>query len=78
MSGADVADRSRAAQVRAFCARRRTVPREPRHRHRLDQPGVFVALAVLCELVAIPAGHVGRFRGRRLDGEGRGLAWQAS
>ncbi|MGP4089837.1 DUF4190 domain-containing protein [Streptomyces sp. KR55] len=36
-------------------------------------PGVFVGLALLCALIAIPAGHVGRFRGRRLDGEGRGL-----
>ncbi|MFF9814922.1 DUF4190 domain-containing protein [Streptomyces sp. NPDC014006] len=37
-------------------------------------PGIFVAMAVLCALIAIPAGHVGRFRGRRLGGEGRGLA----
>ncbi|MEU8990824.1 hypothetical protein AB0C98_31185 [Streptomyces sp. NPDC048558] len=25
-------------------------------------------------MITIHAGHVGRFRGRRLDGEGRGLA----
>jgi len=37
-------------------------------------PGIFVGMAVLCALAAIPAGHVGRFRGRRLDGEGRGTA----
>ncbi|MGC4971632.1 DUF4190 domain-containing protein [Streptomyces sp. DT199] len=37
-------------------------------------PGIFVGLAMLCALIAIPAGRVGRFRGRRLDGEGRGLA----
>ncbi|GAA2280064.1 hypothetical protein GCM10010402_40980 [Actinomadura luteofluorescens] len=37
-------------------------------------PAVFVGLAVLCALAAIIAGHVGRFRGRRLDGDGRGMA----
>ncbi|KUL44072.1 DUF4190 domain-containing protein [Streptomyces regalis] len=37
-------------------------------------PGIFVALAALCALIAIPIGHIGRFRGRRLDDEGRGLA----
>ncbi|MBN0042727.1 DUF4190 domain-containing protein [Streptomyces actuosus] len=37
-------------------------------------PGVFVLMAMLCALVAVAAGHVGRFRGRRLGGEGRGLA----
>ncbi|GGQ24331.1 small-conductance mechanosensitive channel [Actinomadura coerulea] len=37
-------------------------------------PPVFVALAMLCALAAIIAGHVGRFRGRRLDGDGRGMA----
>ncbi|WP_435284848.1 hypothetical protein [Streptomyces koelreuteriae] len=37
-------------------------------------PGIFVGLATLCALIAIPAGHVGRFRGRRMDGEGSGLA----
>ncbi|MEU6377202.1 DUF4190 domain-containing protein [Streptomyces sp. NPDC046909] len=37
-------------------------------------PGVFVALAMLCAVAAIPTGHIARFRGRRLDGEGRGLA----
>ncbi|MER7404800.1 DUF4190 domain-containing protein [Streptomyces sp. NPDC000070] len=37
-------------------------------------PGIFVGLAMLCALIAIPAGHMGRFRGRREDGEGRGLA----
>ncbi|MFF9213588.1 MULTISPECIES: DUF4190 domain-containing protein [unclassified Streptomyces] len=37
-------------------------------------PGVFVGMAVLAALIAVPAGHVGRFRGRRLGGEGRGLA----
>jgi hypothetical protein len=29
---------------------------------------------MLCALIAIPAGHVGRFRGRRVEWEGRGLA----
>ncbi|MEV3922580.1 DUF4190 domain-containing protein [Actinomadura coerulea] len=37
-------------------------------------PAVFVGLATLCALAAIIAGHVGRFRGRRLDGDGRGMA----
>lgn len=37
-------------------------------------PGIFVGLAALCALIAVPAGHVGRFRGRRLGGDGRGLA----
>jgi hypothetical protein len=37
-------------------------------------PGLFVGLATLCALIAIPAGHVGRFRARRSDGSGRGLA----
>lgn len=37
-------------------------------------PAVFVGLAMLCALAAIIAGHVGRFRGRRLDGDGRGMA----
>ncbi|MFE3856772.1 DUF4190 domain-containing protein [Streptomyces griseorubiginosus] len=37
-------------------------------------PGIFITLALLCALIAIPAGHIARFRGRRLDGEGRGLA----
>ncbi|GHE71079.1 DUF4190 domain-containing protein [Streptomyces capitiformicae] len=37
-------------------------------------PAVFVGLAALCALIAIPAGHAGRFQGRRLYGEGRGLA----
>ncbi|WP_149549426.1 DUF4190 domain-containing protein [Streptomyces marokkonensis] len=37
-------------------------------------PGLFVGLALLCALIAVPTGHAGRFRGRRLDGEGRGLA----
>lgn len=37
-------------------------------------PGVFAAFALLCALIAIPTGHVARFRGRRLNGEGRGLA----
>ncbi|MEU2771189.1 MULTISPECIES: DUF4190 domain-containing protein [Streptomyces] len=37
-------------------------------------PGIFVGMATLCALIAIPAGHVGRFRGRRMGGEGRGLA----
>jgi len=37
-------------------------------------PGIFIGMAVLCALVAIVAGHVGRFRGRRLDGDGRGMA----
>ncbi|GAA1887985.1 DUF4190 domain-containing protein [Actinomadura bangladeshensis] len=37
-------------------------------------PAIFVGMAVLCALVAIVAGHMGRFRGRRLDGDGRGMA----
>ncbi|GAA4377233.1 hypothetical protein GCM10023088_36860 [Actinomadura verrucosospora] len=37
-------------------------------------PAVFVGLAMLSALAAIIAGHVGRFRGRRLDGDGRGMA----
>ncbi|MFI2073831.1 DUF4190 domain-containing protein [Streptomyces triculaminicus] len=37
-------------------------------------PGIFVTMAVLCALVAIVAGHIGRFQGRRLDGDGRGMA----
>ncbi len=37
-------------------------------------PGIFVLMAVLCALVAIVVGHVGRFRGRRLGGDGRGMA----
>ncbi|MGB8939241.1 MAG: DUF4190 domain-containing protein [Streptomyces sp.] len=40
----------------------------------LLHPGIFVGMAVLCALAAIIAGHAGRFRGRRLDGEGRGLS----
>jgi hypothetical protein len=40
-------------------------------------PGIFVAGALLCALCAIPTGHVARFRGRRLDGEGRGIALAA-
>ncbi|MGW6143789.1 hypothetical protein [Streptomyces sp. NPDC055140] len=31
-------------------------------------------MAVLSALIAVPAGHVGRFRGRHFDGEGRGTA----
>lgn len=37
-------------------------------------PPVFVGMAVLCALIAIPAGHVGRFRARRLSGDGKGMA----
>ncbi|MFD6425844.1 DUF4190 domain-containing protein [Streptomyces sp. NPDC060198] len=40
----------------------------------LINPPVFIALATLCALIAIPAGHVGRFRGKRLGGAGRGVA----
>ncbi|WP_328719705.1 DUF4190 domain-containing protein [Streptomyces sp. NBC_00247] len=40
----------------------------------LMNPAVFIALAVLCALIAIPAGHVARFRGKRLGGAGRGVA----
>lgn len=43
----------------------------------LINPPVFVALATLCALIAIPAGHVGRFRGKRLGGSGRGVALAA-
>jgi hypothetical protein len=37
-------------------------------------PAIFVGMAVLCGLAAIVAGHIGRFRGRRLGGDGRGMA----
>ncbi|WP_328315573.1 hypothetical protein [Streptomyces sp. NBC_00388] len=38
-------------------------------------PGVYVSMAVLCALIAIPTGHIGRFRGRRLpEKDGRGVA----
>jgi hypothetical protein len=37
-------------------------------------PGIFLAMAAVCALIAVPAGHIGRFRGRRLGGDGRGLA----
>ena len=37
-------------------------------------PGFFVGFAVLSSIVAIVAGHVGRARGRRLGGAGRGIA----
>ncbi|MGW1462888.1 DUF4190 domain-containing protein [Streptomyces sp. NPDC002308] len=40
----------------------------------LINPPVFIALAVLCALIAIPAGHLGRSRGKRLGGAGRGVA----
>lgn len=40
----------------------------------LINPGIFVGMAALCALIAIPAGHVARIRGRKLDGEGRGIA----
>ncbi|MFF7361189.1 hypothetical protein [Streptomyces sp. NPDC008125] len=40
----------------------------------LMNPAVFIALAVLCALIAIPVGHVARFRGKRLGGVGRGVA----
>lgn len=40
----------------------------------LMNPIVFVGMALVCALVAIVVGHVGRFRGRRLDGDGRGIA----
>ncbi|MCX5399361.1 DUF4190 domain-containing protein [Streptomyces sp. NBC_00102] len=43
----------------------------------LINPGIFVALAALCALIAIPVGHVGRFRGKRLGGSGRGVALAA-
>ncbi|MFD0515102.1 hypothetical protein ACFQ0Q_41565 [Streptomyces aureus] len=39
---------------------------------------MFVGMAVLSALIAVPAGHVGRFRGRRLDGEGAGRRSSAS
>ncbi|MFE4956265.1 hypothetical protein ACFRCW_19705 [Streptomyces sp. NPDC056653] len=31
-------------------------------------------MAVLSALIAIVSGHIGRFRGRRLGGDGRGMA----
>ncbi|MEV5515662.1 hypothetical protein AB0L50_22575 [Streptomyces flaveolus] len=37
-------------------------------------PAIFVGLAAVCALLAIPVGHVGRLRGRRLGGSGRGVA----
>lgn len=37
-------------------------------------PGLFVVMAFVCALAAVVMGHIGRFRGRRLGGEGRGLA----
>ncbi|MCC5582161.1 DUF4190 domain-containing protein [Microtetraspora sp. AC03309] len=37
-------------------------------------PGVFVGMAMLFALLAIGVGHVGRYRGRSLDGDGRGMA----
>ncbi|WP_282702693.1 DUF4190 domain-containing protein [Streptomyces sp. CC219B] len=37
-------------------------------------PGVFISITLICALTAIVAGHAGRFRGRRLGGEGRWLA----
>lgn len=37
-------------------------------------PEIFLGLAVLCAVCAIPVGHVARFRARRFDGEGRGVA----
>ncbi|GAA1795758.1 hypothetical protein [Actinomadura chokoriensis] len=37
-------------------------------------PAVFVGMTALCALVAIISGHMGRFRGRRLAGDGRGTA----
>ncbi|MET9604734.1 DUF4190 domain-containing protein [Streptomyces sp. NPDC006512] len=40
-------------------------------------PPLFVALALLCALLAIPSGHAARFRGRRLGGDGRGAALAA-
>ena len=40
----------------------------------LLHPGIVVGMAVLCALATVIAGHAGRFRGRRLGGEGRGLA----
>ncbi|WP_328344296.1 hypothetical protein [Streptomyces violaceus] len=42
-------------------------------------PGIFVGLAMLCALIAIRAGHVGRFRGRRVwTGKAAGRPWPAS
>ncbi|WEH39966.1 DUF4190 domain-containing protein [Streptomyces sp. AM 2-1-1] len=40
----------------------------------LINPAVFVTLATLCALIAITAGHIGRYRGKRLGGSGRGVA----
>ncbi|MER7812679.1 DUF4190 domain-containing protein [Streptomyces sp900116325] len=37
-------------------------------------PGIFVSMAVLSALTAVVSGHVGRYRGRRLGGDGRGMA----
>ncbi|MER6348652.1 DUF4190 domain-containing protein [Streptomyces sp. NPDC001595] len=37
-------------------------------------PPIFLGLAALCGLAAVPIGHVGRFRGRRRDKPERGLA----
>ncbi|TDD79639.1 DUF4190 domain-containing protein [Actinomadura darangshiensis] len=37
-------------------------------------PPIFVAMAMLCGLIAIVTGHLGRRRARHLDGDGRGMA----
>ncbi|MFD7262058.1 DUF4190 domain-containing protein [Streptomyces sp. NPDC059874] len=37
-------------------------------------PPIFIGMAIVCALIAIPAGHVGRFRARRLAGDGKGMA----
>ncbi|NUV70367.1 MULTISPECIES: DUF4190 domain-containing protein [unclassified Streptomyces] len=36
--------------------------------------GIYTAFMFLCGLVAIPAGHLGRRRGKRLGGQDRGKA----
>ncbi|MFJ6609303.1 DUF4190 domain-containing protein [Streptomyces sp. NPDC091289] len=36
--------------------------------------GLYTAFMFLCGLVAIPAGHLGRRRGKRLGGQDRGVA----
>ncbi|MFF5805546.1 hypothetical protein [Streptomyces sp. NPDC012746] len=40
-------------------------------------PAVFLAMTALCALTAVPVGHMGRFRARRLAGEGKGTALAA-
>ncbi|MFB6619504.1 DUF4190 domain-containing protein [Streptomyces sp. NPDC085524] len=75
MSEAVLRGRNRAAKVSAFCALGSfaAMANLATPIGWLNPP-VFVAMALLCALIAIPAGHVGRFRARRLSGDGKGMA----